>query len=386
MKKICIIGGCGHIGIPLGLVLASKNYDVLLLDKNKDYVDKINSGILPFMEEDACDILKTYLNKNIFATTDKNKIQNQDIIVFATSTPIDENQNPEINNITEVIKEYLPLLNKNQLIILRSTLSPGTTEAIDEILKKEWGNTKVAFCPERILQGKGIIETRNLPQIISATSEEALKEVEEIFNKISLKTIKLEPQEAEIAKLMTNAWRYLEFAIANQFYMMVEDKGFDFYKIFNAIKNDYPRAQTFAQAGLTAGPCLLKDTIQLSAFYKNQFSLGQSAILVNEGLPVFLVSQLENKIGSLKNKKIAILGLTFKADNDDTRKSLSFKIKKELECKMAEVLLSDPYIEGTMDYKEAIEKADGIILGTPHHFFSDLKITKPYVDCWNIWK
>lgn len=116
------------------------------------------------------------------------------------------------------------------------------------------------------------------------------------------------------------------------------------------------------------------------------FFLGTSAMLVNEGLPKFLVERMEQKINGLAHKKIALLGMTFKPDNDDTRESLSFKLKKELEFKMAEVLPVDPYVEGMMNLREAIDKADGVILGVPHQEFRNLKVSKPYVDCWNIWR
>jgi len=386
MKKICIIGGCGHVGIPLGLALASKNFNVTLIDVNKSAVDKINSKILPFKEEGAEKFLRKYIGKSLIATTDMNKVKEQNVVVFVVGTPVDEHHNPKINDVLKIIKLYLPLMNKKQLIILRSTIFPGTTEIIDNILKEKLGSAKLAFCPERIVQGQGIEEIFKLPQIISATSETARKEANGIFSKIAKKTIQLEPQESELAKLMTNTWRYLEFAIANQFYMMVEDRGFDFYKIFNAMKDDYPRAKHFAKAGLAAGPCLFKDTMQLSAFYGNQFFLGQSAMLVNEGLPNFLVKQLERKMGTLKNKKVALLGLTFKPNNDDIRESLSFKIKKELEFKMAKVIMVDPYIEGTVSLNEAMKKANGFILGTPHDEFKALNMKKPFIDCWNFWK
>ena len=188
-----------------------------------------------------------------------------------------------------------------------------------------------------------------------------------------------------MAKLISNSWRYLEFAIANQFYMMVESQGIDFHKILFAIQHDYPRAQHYANSGFAAGPCLYKDTKQLSSFYKNHFSLGQSAMLVNEGLADFVVDQLESKIGALKNKKIAIFGMTFKADSDDVRESLSFKIKKILESKMVIVLCVDPYLEKTEPIAKALEIADGLILGVPHREFFNLVPRKPFVDCWGIW-
>jgi len=164
----------------------------------------------------------------------------------------------------------------------------------------------LSFCPERIAQGRGMKEIFTLPQLVSATTEEAYKAAEELFSHIAPEIIRLEPKEAEIAKLVTNSWRYLEFAIANQFYIMLESEGFDFYKIYNAIRQDYPRAKKFLKPGLAAGPCLFKDTMQLSVFYKNNFFLGQSGMQVNEGLADFLVEKLERKMGSLKNKTIAL--------------------------------------------------------------------------------
>lgn len=387
MKKICIVGGCGHVGLPLGLVLADRGFEVTLLDINKNAVDLINRGIIPFQEEGAEELLKKEINRNLFVTDAADIVKEQEVVIFITGTPVDEHHNPKIHEVLNVVEKYLPLMNKDQLIILRSTIYPGTTEIIEQKLQKHFNaRPKLAFCPERILQGKGIEEIKNLPQIVSAASDEAANEASEIFSKIAPKIIRLEPVEAELSKLMLNTWRYLEFAIANQFYMMVEDKGLDFYKIFEAMKEDYPRAKNYCKPGLAAGPCLFKDTMQLSAFYRNQFFLGQSAMLVNEGLPNFLVSQLEKKLGSLKNKKVALLGMTFKANNDDIRESLSFKIKKELEFKLADVLPSDPYLKDTYKLEDALSECDAVILGVPHNEYLNLKFEKPYVDCWNVWK
>ena len=387
MKKICIIGGCGHVGLPLGLVLSDVGFDVTLLDINKDSINKINNGIVPFQEEGAEELLNKNLNKTLFVTDNSDVVKDQDVVVFITGTPVDEHHNPKIHEVMNVLDKYIHLLHKEQLIILRSTIYPGTTEIIEQKLQKCFNaQPKLAFCPERILQGKGIEEIRNLPQIVSAVNDNARSEAENLFSKVTSKIVHLKPIEAELSKLMLNTWRYLEFAIANQFYMMVEDKGLDFYKIYNAMSEDYPRAKNYCRPGLAAGPCLFKDTMQLSAFYRNQFFLGQSAMLVNEGLPNFLVGQLEKKLGSLKNKKVAILGMTFKANNDDIREILSFKIKKELEFKLAEVLPSDPYLKDSYKLEDVLSDCDALILGVPHKEYLDLKIDKPYVDCWNIWK
>lgn len=374
------------MGIPLGLAFASKGKDVVLVDVNPSAVEAINAGKLPFKEEGAEALLKAHIGKNLRATADAALVKEQDVVVFVTGTPVDEHLNPKIHDVVKVLDAYLPLLSKRQLIVLRSTIFPGVTRIVEEKLKSKLGAANLAFCPERIVQGKGIEEIFNLPQLVSGVNKKAENAAAALFASIAPKIIRIKPEEAELAKLMTNAWRYLEFAIANQFYMMVEKQGLDFYRILEAMKEDYPRAKHFARAGLAAGPCLFKDTMQLSAFHSNEFFLGHSAMLVNEGLPNFLVSQLEAKMGPLKGKKIGIMGLAFKADNDDIRESLSFKVKKLLEMKMAEVLVTDEYVPGAMPLKRFLKDADGVILGVPHSAYRKLKIKKPFVDCWGCWR
>ncbi len=429
MKQIAIIGGCGHVGFPLGLALAkglhklpngggaqlpsfginaevntasnttsaehyapspdiTPNVKVSLIDINTEVINAINSGQVPFQEAGAEEILKSCLASNtIHATNDMSLVRQVDVVIFVTGTPVDEHLNPRIKDVLNVIRLYLPYMSSKQLIILRSTIFPGVFRVVDNLLTKTFGTApKLAFCPERIVQGKGVEEIFTLPQIVSANSPEAFSAASELFSHIAPKIIALEPEEAELAKLLTNSWRYLEFAIANQFYMMVEEKGYSFYKILDALSEDYPRAQHFARAGFAAGPCLFKDTMQLSAFYNNKFFLGQAGMLVNEGLPDFVVSQLAAKMGgSLKDKCIAILGMAFKANNDDTRESLSFKVRKNLEFRMAEVLIHDPYLD-TLPLDEVLAQADGVILGVPHKEYAGLKIAVPFVDCWNFWK
>jgi len=385
MKKTSIIGGCGHVGIPLGIALASRGNEVKLIDINKEAIASINKGVLPFQEDGADEYLKEILGTNLIATNDFEEVRKSEIVIFVTGTPVDEHLNPRVQDVLDVIEHYIPYMNKNQLVILRSTIFPGVFDVVENLLKEKLGGAKLAFCPERIVQGKGIEEIFDLPQLISANSDIAFDEASNLFKNITKTIIKLTPTEAELAKLMTNSWRYLEFAIANQFYMMVESKGQDFYKILNAMKYEYPRAEHFTKAGLAAGPCLFKDTMQLSAFYNNQFFLGQAGMLVNEGLPNFLIEKLEQKMGTLKNKNIVILGMTFKPNNDDTRESLSFKVKKLLSFKMANVVCSDPYLSNTIGMDEALKNADGVILGVPHNEYKNLKINVPFVDCWGVW-
>jgi UDP-N-acetyl-D-mannosaminuronic acid dehydrogenase len=385
-KEICIVGGCGHVGLPLGLALASAWHGVRLLDINEEGVRGINEGRLPFLERGGEELLRKHLGRNLKATSGAEAVRESEVVFFVTGTPVDEHHNPRVHDVLHVIQQYLPYLCKEKLVILRSTVYPGVVEIIDDMLTKQFGGCRLAFCPERIAQGRAIEEIFHLPQLVSATSREAEDAAAELFRTITPKILRLTPREAEVAKLMTNSWRYLEFAIANQFYMIAEAQGLDFFRIFNALSEDYPRAAHFARPGLAAGPCLFKDTMQLSAFHKNNFFLGQAGMLVNEGLPIFLVDQMEQKLGVLKGKRIAILGMTFKADNDDIRESLAFKIKKVLEAKMAHALPSDIYLANTLPLNQALEQCDGVILGVPHREYVNLEIVKPFVDCWGVWR
>ena len=358
-----------------------------LLDRARENVELINSGKLPFKENGGEDILGRHLGRNLRATGDPGCIPAAEVVIFVVGTPVDEHLNPKVRNVLEVIGEYQKYLSDSQLVVMRSTLYPGTLRVIGNQLEKCGLHPRLAFCPERILQGKGIEEIFKLPQIVSGLTPEAEDAAAELFLYLTAKVIRTTPEEAELAKLMTNSWRYLNFAIANQFYMMAVDSGIDFGHVYEAMTADYPRAKDFARPGLAAGPCLFKDTMQLASFYHNNFFLGHAAMLVNEGLPDHLVKLLKQRLGgSLRNKRIAILGMTFKANNDDTRESLSFKLKKLLEIEMAEVLESDPYLPDSIPLERALSKAEGIILGVPHDEYLNLHPAVPFVDCWGVWK
>jgi UDP-N-acetyl-D-mannosaminuronic acid dehydrogenase len=273
------------------------------------------------------------------------------------------------------------------LLVLRSTVYPGVTKLVYDRVEHLGRKIHVAFCPERITEGRAIEELVTLPQIVAAFEPAAQTLARALFVRITPKIIELQPLEAELAKLFTNSWRYLNFAVSNQFYVLAQTYGLDFNRIHDAVTRDYPRMRAFARAGLAAGPCLLKDTLQLAAFSGNNFFLGHAAMLVNEGLPNFIVSQLRDR--DLARKRIAILGMAFKAESDDPRESLSYKLKKLLELEAREVLCTDPYVPDPdlVSLERATAAADIVILGAPHAVYADLKIPpdKHVVDIWGFW-
>jgi UDP-N-acetyl-D-mannosaminuronic acid dehydrogenase len=387
MQKVVVVGGGGHVGLPLALVLADSGFVSTSLDISPETVSDINSGKMPFAEEDAQELLeKTLADKSFHATTDHNVIAGADIVIIVIGTPVDEHLNPDPNAVVNAVSACMPYMNSNQLVILRSTVFPGVTDRVKRLLSNSNLFPEITFCPERILEGHALKELKELPQIIGASSEKGATLSSDLFAKLGVKTIVVSPEEAELAKLFTNVWRYIKFAAANQFWLMSNEAGLDFSRIREAITFDYPRASDLPNAGFSAGPCLFKDTMQLAAFSNNNFALGHSAMLVNEGLPLYVVSKLEEKY-ELKNLTVGVLGAAFKGESDDIRSSLSYKLKKILEFKSKKVLLTDPYVSvdpNLVSLDKAINDSDILIIAAPHNVYKNLFTTKPVIDIWNL--
>lgn len=384
---LCIIGGLGHVGLPLGISLANAGKKVVLYDIDQKAIKTVSEGRMPFVEAGSEELLKKTLNKTLFISAEKKVISESYFVVVVIGTPVDEHLNPKFTIFKNFLDGIIDSIRDGQHIILRSTIFPGTTEKMREYLEAKGKKIRLSFCPERIAQGKAIEELTQLPQIVSSFDDSSLEEVKGLFSLLTKDLVVLSPIEAELAKLFTNVWRYIQFSISNQFYQIATQNGLDFYKIYDAITYKYPRTQSFPMAGLTAGPCLFKDTMQLAAFSNNNFFLGHAAMLINEGMPNFIVQRLKDRYG-LKDKTVGILGMAFKANNDDKRESLSYKIKKILEVEAKSVVCSDVYIkdDGFVTADELMERSDIVILGTPHREYRSIKTEgKALVDIWNFY-
>jgi len=385
---VCIVGGAGHVGLPLGLVFASKNQRVILYDVNKQAMDIVGQGQMPFIEYEAEPVLRKVINKTLFLSNDIQSISKARFVVIAIGTPVDEYLNPKLRALLDLFTKLHPYLNNQQTIVIRSTVYPRTCMQILQSLEKMGGGPwHVAYCPERIVQGYAVKELATLPQLVSGLSERALHDVTNLFSIIAPSVIKVTIGEAELSKLFSNAWRYIQFAVANQFYMIAQDFDVDFTKIRQAMVESYGRAADLPTAGFAAGPCLLKDTMQLFAFNNNNFPLGQAAMNVNEGLPGFIVDQLRQEY-DLSHKKVGILGMAFKADIDDIRDSLSYKLGKILRFHGATVLYSDEFAHDPtfISKEELAASSDIVIVGVPHSAYKQLQIPKEVevVDLWGV--
>lgn len=386
-QRVVIVGGCGHVGLPLGLVFAERGIRVDLLDVDPHKVQTVNAARMPFREQGADELLRRVAGKTLSATLDPGCLRGADAVISVVGTPVDRHLNPTLYELYRTVDELLDGLSDGTLLVLRSTIYPGVTKLVYDRIQLRQRRVPLAFCPERIAEGKALEELVKLPQIVSAFDAEAMRMARSLFSVITPVSIELDPLEAELAKLFCNGWRYLNFAISNQFYMIAEQYGLDFYRIYDAVTRDYPRMRGFSRPGFAAGPCLLKDTLQLAAFCNNQFFMGHAAMLVNEGLPNLIVDALRQT--GIEQQRVAILGMAFKADSDDKRESLSYKLRNLLSLYAREVLCTDPYVDDPafVPLEVAIEKADVIVLGAPHAIYRDLVFGegKKVVDIWNFW-
>jgi len=383
---VVVVGGCGHVGLPLALAFADRGLRTVAYDISDDAVKTVGGGSLPFQEDGAQEVLDRVLDRTFTATTDAEAISRAEHVVVVIGTPVDEHLNPDPVAVPRAVDAIAERLSPGQLVVLRSTVYPGVTAMVERLLAARGAAVEVAFCPERIAEGRAMVELFSLPQIVSARHPNAASRAETLFRHLTEQVVHLQPEEAELAKLFTNTWRYIRFATANQLYMIANDFGLDYERIREALSFMYPRAADLPKAGFAAGPCLFKDTMQLAAFNNNNFMLGHASMMVNEGLPLYVVARLEAQ-HDLAAMTVGILGMAFKAESDDTRSSLSYKLKRILGFKAKQVITTDPYVVTDPDLlplDEVVSRSDLLIVGAPHRAYGTLVTEVPVVDVWGI--
>ena len=376
------------MGVPLSLVLAARGFRTLIVDVNEEALATLRSGRLPFLEEDGENLLRRALDSDRlgFATTPEG-VAGVPVVIVTIGTPIDEFHNPDSSILTRCLEGLVPYLADDQTLVLRSTVAPGTTRMVERYLRRRGCRTRLAFCPERVVQGKGVKEIQELPQLVSGTTPQAVAAAAALFSRIGVEIVEMTPEEAEFAKLICNAYRYMQFAATNQLYMVVESAGLDYNQLLTKLKQGYPRMSGLPGPGFAAGPCLMKDTMQLFAFQQHNFILGQVAMTINEGLPNYLVGRIAAG-RELDKTRVGILGMAFKADSDDIRDSLSYKLAKLLRYHGAKVLCSDEYVEDPsfVSKEDLVAGSDLIIIGVPHSAYRalDLSPSVELIDLWSV--
>jgi len=380
--SIAIVGGCGHVGLPLGLLLADRGHPVTLVDTSPERVEQVRAGRMPFLERGAEPLLRRVLDAGrLRATGEAGPLRDHDTVIVTIGTPVDEFLDPDSRGFLRGMHGILDRMRDGQLLVLRSTVFPGVTDLLAGVIARRGPAVDLAYCPERIAQGYAVEELATLPQIVAGTTPAASERAAALFGSLGVRIVPLTAVEAELAKLFANSYRYIHFAISNQFLMISERFGADFDRIRAAVTADYPRLAGFAGPGFTGGPCLLKDTMQLGAFNHNTFLLGQAAMMVNEGLPAFLIERLEARM-PLAGRTVGILGMAFKGDSDDARSSLAYKVRKILSLRAGRVLCTDPFIADPdfVPLERVLAESDALVVGAPHSAYKGIRTDLPLVD------
>ncbi len=385
---VVVVGGCGHVGLPLGIGFADRGLKTVVYDINSASVAMVNRAELPFDEPGATPVIERVIASGMLrASDDPAVISEAEHVIVVIGTPVDEHLNPDARAVPDAVLAIADRLRPGQLMVLRSTVFPGVTSLVESELARVGVEIDVSFCPERIAEGKAMTELFSLPQIISGRTDAVVARADKLFSNLTGVTVRLSPEEAELAKLFTNVWRYIKFAASNQLFMMANDFGLDYERIRSALAFEYPRANDIPRAGFAAGPCLFKDTMQLAAFTDNKFVLGHSAMLVNEGLPLYVVTKMGERFPDLSKMTVGILGMAFKSESDDTRSSLSYKLRRILRFRAGTVVCSDPYVTTDprlVPHEELMATADVIVIGAPHERYRALATDKPIIDIWGV--
>lgn len=392
-KGISVLG-IGRVGLPLALYLAEKGFIVYGIDVDEEIVTACKSGKITFYEEGIQELLEKNLNKRFFPVLDYKHVQETRVIILTIGTPVDEHLNPVFSHLEAAIMNLIPLLKTGHVLTLRSTVSPGTTQHLKRMIEdmtdfKVGKDIYLAFCPERIAEGKSLKELPDIPQIVGGVDETSTSVATEFFTKAANKVFATDSISAELAKLFTNMYRYINFAIANEFMMIAEQFDRDIYEIIELVNRDYDRGG-LKSPGFAAGPCLYKDGFFLIS--KTPYSeLITTSWKINETLPAFLIERIK-RMKNIRGSKVALLGLSFKKNIDDNRNSLAYKAKKIFLLEGCTVHVHDPFMK-IGDLRSVLAGSDILFIAVDHDFYKEagcgyirklIKEDAIICDVWNI--
>jgi len=372
-RSVSVIG-LGRVGLPLALCFADRGLHVLGVDHDPTVLDSIRAGRMPFSEAGTQEMLDRVLASGRLDLAERAvDAARADDIVITIGTPSFSHIESDLRQVRAAVDDLLPMLRPGHALILRSTIAPGTTEFVAGYLEKRrrlrvGEDLFVAHAPERIAAGRFVEEIATLPCIVGGVGEASTERAASTFSVFGAPIVRTTPVQAELAKIWTNILRYATFALPNLLMMDCERYGANVFDVIDLINRDYPRGG-IARPGMTAGTCLRKDFA-----FSEERSAAPGMLLavsrVNESVPLFLVEGIKRRIGSLSNRKVAVLGLTFKRDTDDERDSLSPKLIRLLERELADVAVCDPHAPSpTQPLDQAVADADAVIVATNHSAF-----------------
>jgi UDP-N-acetyl-D-mannosaminuronic acid dehydrogenase len=392
--------GLGRVGLPLALSFADRGLDVVGVDNDPIRLAAVRGGRMPFQETGAQELLERVREGGRLSLSDRvADAARARHVVITLGTPSFSHIEIDMRDIRSALDDLLGVLAPGHSVILRSTVAPGTTEFVAGYLSKHRGfaigeEVFVAHAPERIAAGRFLEEIDTLPCIVGGVGSLSGEVVGELFGIFGAPIVQTTPAQAELAKIWSNILRYTHFALPNLLMMDCERLGANVFEVIELINRDYPRGG-IAQPGLTAGTCLRKDFA-----FSEERSAAPGMLLavsrVNESVPLFLLEGIKRRLGTLANRKVAVLGLAFKADTDDERDSLAHKLIRLLERELADVVVHDPHVATpTASLQEAVQDAEVVVVAANHSEFRDPRSLAAIaeraaaeclvVDPWNCW-
>jgi UDP-N-acetyl-D-mannosaminuronic acid dehydrogenase len=393
MTTVAVVG-LGRVGLPLALSFADRGLEVTGIERVPSVLESVAAGKMPFHETGAQELLDgVHGAGTLNLSPHVQDAAKADHIVLTLGTPAHIHIEIDVSQIRRVIDDLLPVLREGHSLLLRSTVAPGTTEWVAGYIEQRRGfrvgeDLFVAHVPERIAENHFLEEISTLPTIVGGVGGGSGARAAELFSVFGTEIVQTTPVQAELAKIWTNILRYTQFALPNLLMMNCEQHGANVFDVIHLINHDYPRGG-MGRPGLTAGTCLRKDF----AFSEERSSAPGMLLAVSrvhETVPLFLVEGLKRRLGgSLRDRKVAVLGLSFKRGSDDVRDSLSFKLIRLLERELAHVSSHDPHVPGQSEpLDSALSGADAVVVATDHSEFETLLERIPgeavVVDPWNV--
>ncbi len=392
--------GLGRVGLPLALSFAGRGLRTIGVDRDPRVLESVREGRMPFAEPGAQELLERVREAGTLTLTDRvADAAAARQVVLTIGTPSFSHIEIDMRDIRSALDDLLGVLQAGHSLILRSTIAPGTTDFVAGYLAKHRGfqvgeEVFVAHAPERIAASRFLEEIDTLPCIIGGVGERSGEVAAELFGVFDAPIVQTTPVQAELAKIWTNILRYTQFALPNLLMMDCERYAANVFEVIDLINRDYPRGG-IAQPGLTAGTCLRKDFT-----FSEERSAAPGMLLavsrVNESVPLFLLEGTKRRLGTLADRRVAVLGLAFKADTDDERDSLAHKLIRLAERELADVVVHDPVVATpTASLEEALKGADVVVVAANHSTFRSpstlaaiASLASPeclVVDPWNCW-
>lgn len=377
--KVAVVGGAGHIGLPLSCFISSKNHDVVIVDNDKSVLEKINNDIMPFFEEGLNDYLKVAKKNNLQLSDNLNAIKGCNLIIVTLGTSSEEK---EVEKFNSLIESLIKLADKESMLILRSTVAINEINNIYKNRLLNDKNIKLAYCPERIAEGKGLIEIKEIPQIIGLNANDNSEPFVSFFSSLGIKSHVTSFEIAAFLKLFSNAYRYSEFTLVNEFSNIANKNNIDFSEIIKLASLDYPRLSHIPSVGFVGGPCLIKDTKTFKKEYSNESKVITSLQNTNSE---FMDLILNYCVKNFKDKKIIQLGLTFKPNSDDIRSSLSLELYRNLNKNGFKVFPVDANLSDTAldfelyNYEEIKDATNNVLISTFHDEFKKFDLSNKKV-------